>query len=104
MNKPNRVTDPLYVGSIKTVVGHTEGTAGLAGLLKASLALKHGIIPPNRLFENLAPAVRPFYNNLEIATQAKPWPLLEDGVPRRASLNSFVSGIKDNDQGRRRPI
>lgn len=91
-NTPTRVTDPLYVGSIKTVVGHTEGTAGLAGLLKASLALKHGLIPPNRLFENLAPAVKPFYNNLEIATNAKPWPVVEDGAARRASLNSFGFG------------
>ncbi|KAF1937576.1 putative hybrid NRPS/PKS enzyme [Clathrospora elynae] len=91
-NTPTCVTDPLYVGSIKTIVGHTEGTAGLAGLLKASLALKHGFIPPNRLFENLAPAVKPFYNNLEIATNAKPWPAVEDGSSRRASLNSFGFG------------
>ena len=37
----------LLVGSIKTVIGHTEGCAGIAGILKASLALQHSIIPPN---------------------------------------------------------
>nr|BBM90003.1 putative polyketide synthase-nonribosomal peptide synthetase hybrid [Trichoderma sp. BCC7579] len=84
--------DPLYVGSIKTVVGHTEGTAGIAGLLKASLALQHGILPPNLLFETLNPAIEPFYRNLELVTKAKPWPKLAAGIPRRASVNSFGFG------------
>ena len=80
------------MGSIKTVIGHTEGTAGLAGLLKASLALKYGVIPPNRLFDKLSPSVEPFYTNLEITTKAKPWPSIEYGSPRRASVNSFGFG------------
>ncbi|KAL7929276.1 polyketide synthetase [Trichoderma chlorosporum] len=84
--------NPLYVGSIKTIIGHTEGTAGIAGLLKASLALQHGILPPNMLFEKLNPDVEPFYNNLELVTKAKPWPKLPPGVPRRASVNSFGFG------------
>jgi hybrid polyketide synthase/nonribosomal peptide synthetase ACE1 len=85
-------SDPLYVGSIKTVVGHTEGTAGLAGLLKASLAVQHGVIPPNLLFNKLHPDIEPFYTNLEIATAPKPWPVLANGTPRRASVNSFGFG------------
>jgi hybrid polyketide synthase/nonribosomal peptide synthetase ACE1 len=84
--------DPLYVGSIKTVVGHTEGTAGLAGLLKASLAVQHAVIPPNLLFNKLHSAVEPFYTNLEIATSSKSWPKLADGAARRASVNSFGFG------------
>ncbi|TQV90541.1 hybrid NRPS/PKS enzyme [Cordyceps javanica] len=88
----SRNSEPLYVGSIKTVVGHTEGTAGLAGLLKASLAVQNGVIPPNLLFNNLHPAVEPFYTNLEIATASKPWPILSEGSPRRASVNSFGFG------------
>lgn len=82
----------LHVGSIKTVVGHTEGTAGLAGLLKASLAIQHSTIPPNLLFNTLSPAVAPFYHNLRIATSATSWPNLPSGVPRRASVNSFGFG------------
>ena len=39
-------SEKLLVGSIKTVVGHTEGTAGLASVISTSLALKHGIVPP----------------------------------------------------------
>ena len=81
--------DPLYVGGIKTVVGHTEGTAGLAGLLKASLALQAKEIPPNLLFNNLNPELVPFYGSLKVPTQAISWPSLPESVPRRASVNSF---------------
>ncbi|KAH7077443.1 putative lovastatin nonaketide synthase [Paraphoma chrysanthemicola] len=84
--------EPLYVGSIKTVIGHTEGAAGIAGLLKASLSLQAGVIPPNRLFNRLNPSIEPFIQGLQVPTQAKPWPALpKDGV-RRASVNSFGFG------------
>lgn len=82
---------PLYVGSIKTVLGHTEGTAGVAAILKASLALQHGTIPPNLLFEKLSDRVAPFYKNVEIPIKAKAWPTVP-GTPRRASVNSFGFG------------
>lgn len=81
--------DVLYVGSIKTVIGHTEGTAGIAGLLKASLSLQTATLFPNMLFEELNPDLDPYYGNLQILTSAKPWPTLPPGVPRRASVNSF---------------
>ncbi|KAJ5156353.1 hypothetical protein N7492_009156 [Penicillium capsulatum] len=83
---------PLYVGSIKTVIGHTEGTAGLAAVLKASLALQHKAIPPNLLLNELNPAVRPFYNDLKILSTAREWPALPENIPRRASVNSFGFG------------
>lgn len=78
------------MGSIKTIIGHTEGTAGIAGLLKASLAVQNGLIPPNMLFEKISPRVAPYYNDLKIVTgECLPWPSLPNGVPRRASVNSF---------------
>ncbi|KAI2734306.1 hypothetical protein DTO013E5_10055 [Penicillium roqueforti] len=83
---------PLYVGSIKTVIGHTEGTAGLAAVLKASLALQHAVIPPNLLLNELSSTVLPFYNDLEILQVAKEWPQLSENTPRRASVNSFGFG------------
>lgn len=90
-DKPNEVTDDdkLYVGSIKTVIGHTEGTAGIAGLLRASLGMQHGYIPPNLLFDELNPDIEPYYGRLQILKTAAPWPELPPGVPRRASVNSF---------------
>jgi hybrid polyketide synthase/nonribosomal peptide synthetase ACE1 len=107
---PEESSDPndvLHVGSIKTVVGqsrslfhlpnalidvckgHTEGTAGIAGILKASLAMKHGVIPPNLHFNKLSPTVAPFYNNLHLVAAEQAWPKLAVGEPRRASVNSF---------------
>ncbi|TLS27255.1 hypothetical protein PpBr36_04254 [Pyricularia pennisetigena] len=82
----------LYVGSIKTVIGHTEGTAGIAGLLKCSLAVQNGIVPPNMLLENLSPRVEPFTKHLRVPQQATPWPAVAEGQPRRASVNSFGFG------------
>ena len=80
---------PLFVGSIKTVIGHTEGTAGLAGLLKGSLALQHSTIPPNLLFDRLNPSIEPYYTGLQVPIDAKPWPKVPEGDPRRVSVNSF---------------
>ncbi|KAI0106406.1 hypothetical protein GGR51DRAFT_517601 [Nemania sp. FL0031] len=85
-------SSPMFVGSIKTVVGHTEGTAGLAGVLKASLALQNSIIPPNILFRCLNPRIEPFYDNLRIPVSLTPWPTVPGGNPRRASVNSFGFG------------
>lgn len=75
--------------SLLEVIGHTEGTAGIAGLMKASYAVQKGIIPPNLLFDKLSPRVAPFYKHLKIATQATPWPNVAPGQPRRVSVNSF---------------
>lgn len=82
----------LYVGSIKTVLGHLESGAGLAGFMRASLAVQNGIIPPNMHFNTLNPKIEPFYHRLCVPTEAQPWPELPAGVPRRASLNSFGFG------------
>ncbi|RYP08472.1 hypothetical protein DL764_001898 [Monosporascus ibericus] len=81
----------ILVGSIKSVIGHTEGTAGIAGILKTSLALKNAIVPPNLLFDRLNPRIRPFYANLKVPTTASSWPSVRDN-PRRASVNSFGFG------------
>ena len=83
---------PLYVGSIKTIVGHTEGCAGLAGVLKVLLAIKHRVLPPNLHFTHLNPQVAPYYGRLRILEEALPWPEVPPGQVRRASVNSFGFG------------
>ncbi|KAI9039672.1 type I polyketide synthase [Aspergillus affinis] len=82
----------LLVGSIKTVIGHTEGTAGLAGVMKACLSLQNGYIVPNLLFNKLNPELEPFAQHLNLVTKLTPWPSLPPGVPRRVSVNSFGFG------------
>lgn len=83
----------LLVGSIKTIVGHTEGCAGVAGLLKAALALKNKKIPPNQHFDTLNPSVAPSYTHLCVPTSLMPWPKApEEGGVLRASVNSFGFG------------
>ncbi|KIW31320.1 uncharacterized protein PV07_02977 [Cladophialophora immunda] len=84
--------DPLYVGSIKTIIGHTEGTAGVAGLIKASQVIQHGVLPPNMLFNELNPRVAPFYSDLRVVTEQRAWPALKFNQPRRVSVNSFGFG------------
>ncbi|KUJ09893.1 ketoacyl-synt-domain-containing protein [Mollisia scopiformis] len=89
---PDGETGRLMVGSIKTVIGHTEGTAGVAGVLKVSLAVQHGVIPANLHFKNLNPKIRPYYTNLQIPSSTTPWPPVSQGSPRRVSVNSFGFG------------
>ena len=83
--------EKLFVGSIKTIIGHTEGTAGLASVIATISALQNGVIPPNLHFENLSPKVEPYYKHLKIATSPQPWPA-HVGEVRRASVNSFGFG------------
>ena len=92
---------PLYVGSIKTVVGHLEGAAGLAGLLKGSSSIQKGLIPPNLLFNHLNPRVEPFYQGLHVPTSLTAWPKLPEGVPRRVSVNSFGTCFDSEKRSRR---
>ncbi|KAI0834000.1 beta-ketoacyl synthase domain-containing protein [Hypoxylon sp. FL0890] len=82
----------LLVGSLKTIIGHTEGAAGLAGLLKVIQAMKHGLVPPNLHLNSVNPDVEPFCTRLEVPTAIVPWPRPPAGQPKRASVNSFGFG------------
>ncbi|TWU72717.1 putative nrps-t1pks biosynthetic cluster [Metarhizium rileyi] len=84
--------DTLFAGSIKTVIGHTEGTAGLAAVIKSSLALQAGVIPPNLLLNKVNPQIEPFYGNVQIVSAAQKWPNISKGSVRRVSVNSFGFG------------
>ncbi|KLO98507.1 Uncharacterized protein Y057_7829 [Fusarium fujikuroi] len=84
--------DKLFVHSIKTIIGHTEGTAGLASLIGTSLAIQNNTISPNMHFKMLNPDITPYYKHLKVPTSAHPWPTLIDGGVKRASINSFGFG------------
>jgi amino acid adenylation domain-containing protein len=78
------------LGSVKTNIGHADAAAGIAGLIKAALALHHGQIPPSLHFTEPNPALdlpnSPFY----VPTAAQPWQ--RNGAPRRAGVSSFGIG------------
>ncbi|KAH7310813.1 hypothetical protein B0I35DRAFT_358447 [Stachybotrys elegans] len=79
---------PLYVGSIKGNIGHTENTSGLASLLKAILVLEQMKIPPVVGFSSLKPGLE---SDVLIPTTVISWPHNESIAPR-VSINSFGFG------------
>ncbi|KAH8736190.1 hypothetical protein BGZ61DRAFT_339395 [Ilyonectria robusta] len=85
----NGETLPLYIGSVKTNIGHTEGTSGLAGVIKAVLSLERGVIAPNVYFETPNPQIDLKGWNLRVPTKMVAWPM--EGQ-RRISVNSFGFG------------
>lgn len=64
-DRPRR--HPLRIGAVKTNIGHLEGAAGLAGLIKTVLVLEKGIIPPNALFEKPNESIDAVGWNLEVS-------------------------------------
>jgi acyl transferase domain-containing protein/NADPH:quinone reductase-like Zn-dependent oxidoreductase len=84
-------TEPLFLGSVKTNIGHLEGAAGLIGVIKAVLALEQQVIPPNMLFEDPNPEILFEEWKIRVPTTEKPW-TVENGKSRRASVNSFGYG------------
>ncbi|RMZ74829.1 hypothetical protein DV737_g5696, partial [Chaetothyriales sp. CBS 132003] len=90
--QPGRpASQPLCIGSIKTNIGHTEATSGLAGVIKIVLSMEKHIIPPSVNFNKPNPNV-PFESaSFKVVADAEPWPLGRNGI-RRASLNSFGYG------------
>src|SRR6201997_1835492 len=82
--------NPLLIGSVKTNLGHLETAAGLAGLMKAMLALKHRRIPASLHFETPNPNIDLAALKLRIPTTLEPFP--ETAGPRMAGVNSFGFG------------
>ncbi|KAJ8122817.1 hypothetical protein ONZ43_g1083 [Nemania bipapillata] len=80
---------PLYVGSVKTNIGHLEGCAGLAGILKTIISLENGVIIPSLNYENPNPKLRLDDWHIRVPTELTAWPT--NGL-RRASVNSFGYG------------
>ena len=80
---------PLLIGSVKTNFGHLEATAGLAGFIKAVLALQAREIPPHLHLRRKNPHIDWDRLAVEIATTITPFPAAPENQPRRAAVSSF---------------
>ena len=82
-------TSPLLIGSVKTNIGHLEAGAGVAGLIKAALVLKHGFIPANLHLDNPSDQIPLGDLRIDIPRTGRPFPA---GMRRVAGVNSFGFG------------
>lgn len=78
------------IGSVKSNIGHLDAAAGIAGLIKATLALKNQQIPPSLNFENPNPQINFADSAFYVNTQLSNWQ--KNGSPRRAGVSSFGMG------------
>src|SRR5713226_6870253 len=89
--KARKPEESCVIGSIKSNMGHLEAVAGVAGLIKAALCLRHRQIPGNLHFEKPNPQI-PFEDlRLRVAQRLEPWPETHGQAPR-AGVNSFGAG------------
>lgn len=85
---PGRSTDrTLRVGSVKTNLGHTEGAAGIAGVIKVALSLHHGELPPSLHLREPNPRIPWSELPVRVQTEREPWPRRQS--PRLAGVSSF---------------
>lgn len=80
---------PLLIGSVKTNIGHLEAGAGVAGLIKTALVLKHGFVPANLHFHTPSGGLDLAELGIDIPTTGRPFP---ESDRRVAGVNSFGFG------------
>ena len=86
--KTHSVEQPLIIGSVKTNIGHSEGAAGIAGLLKLVLQLQHQQIVPSLHFNQPNPYINWSQLPVKVSTQLTPWQT--NGKSRIAGVSSFA--------------
>lgn len=81
---------PCAIGSVKTNIGHLDAAAGVAGLIKATLSVEHGVIPPSLHFARPNPRIDFAASRLFVNTTLAEWKI--GNGPRRAGVSSFGIG------------
>ncbi|HEX2132684.1 MAG TPA: type I polyketide synthase [Actinophytocola sp.] len=84
------VDRPCLVGSVKTNIGHLEAASGIAGVIKAVLAIEHAAIPPSLNFDTPNPDIPWAESGLRVVTEVTPWP--STAGPRRAGVSGYGYG------------
>jgi len=80
------------LGTVKSMIGHAMPAAGIAGIIKAALAVYHKVLPPTLHCEKINPKLEIENTPLYINTETRPWIHGETDFPRRAGVNAFGFG------------
>jgi acyl transferase domain-containing protein/phosphopantetheinyl transferase len=86
---PNGAGGDIGIGSVKSMIGHTMPAAGIAGLIKAALAVHHGVLPPTLHCDDPHPGLAG--SRFAPVAAAAPW-ITRDDTPRRAGVDAFGFG------------